>query len=158
MLVYFLMQFRLPKEPFYGKMDMPISDTDIREVTIMGKVLKDWDGRHYERFSGHQKAWGHSLINELDPAKVEYEQLLKDTPFMQIEVWTEQKIRVFETEEELIGFIDNPGLIPFMKVLDTDALREEFRTEVINAMLQRAKDTDGSYKEIFNRMNVSAVK
>lgn len=92
------------------------------------------------------------------PSVEEYEELMRHYPFTQVKVWTEKKDRVFVNEEELIGFIDDPSLIPFIKVISSDRLCKDFREAVINKMLSRSRQKNGTYYEAFHRLNVFAVK
>lgn len=105
----------------------------------------------YQReFEGFRWPW-------YNPTREAYEHLLNEVPFSRMKVWTERKERIFN-KEELIGFIDNPGLIPFMKGLESPVLREQLRRDVIEEMLTLTRKADGSFVEDFCRMNVYAKK
>lgn len=85
-----------------------------------------------------------------------YEILDGDTGFKGVLAWEENADRHF-TEEELIGWLDQPSLIPFMQRID-DQDRAKFREAVIRKMLERTRQPDGSYFETFRRINVYASK
>jgi len=88
---------------------------------------------------------------------VEYEKLLSSTEFRNYRVWGENKDRYFPDEESMIGWIEEPSLIPFLAVLPED-LKKPFRDAVVERMIERTKQRDGTYFEIFRRINVYAEK
>ena len=57
----------------------------------------------------------------------------------------------------MIGWIDQPSLVPFLPYLP-DEIKEEFRTYVIKQMIKRTKCSDGRCFEEFKRINVCATK
>ena len=91
------------------------------------------------------------------PKAEEYEELINQLPFIETGVWIENNDRLFKTEEEIVAWIDNPSLIPFMQSL-SDKVKKKFRDEVVNEMLTRARQADGSYFETFRRINAFGVK
>jgi trans-aconitate methyltransferase len=91
------------------------------------------------------------------PSLADYEGLLGASPFTEWRAWTENRDRHFPTAEAIVGWIDNPSLIPFMQALPVD-LRKPFRDGVVEAMLARTHQPDGTYLEQFRRMNVWARK
>ena len=58
---------------------------------------------------------------------------------------------------EMIRRIDQPSIVPFIKVLREGAM-EKFRDEVVRAMLERALQADGTCFETFRRIHVRADK
>lgn len=87
------------------------------------------------------------------PSLAEYEGLLGASPFGEWRAWTENRDRAFPTAGAIVGWIDNPSLIPFMQALPGD-LRKPFRDGVVEAMLALTCKPDGTYFEQFRRMNV----
>ena len=85
-----------------------------------------------------------------------YEILDCEPAFKDVIAWEENADRYF-TEEELIGWLDQPTLIPFMQRVD-DCDKASFRELVIKKMLDRTRQPDGSYFETFRRINVIATK
>jgi trans-aconitate methyltransferase len=57
----------------------------------------------------------------------------------------------------MIKWIDQPSLVPFMKLLP-DEHKEAFRQVVIESMTQRTCQADGRCFETFRRINVVAKK
>ncbi len=91
------------------------------------------------------------------PALPAYEELLQRSGFAEWRAWTELKDQRFPSAEAIVGWIDNPCLIPFVQALPAD-LRTPFRDGVVEAMLTRTRRRDGTYAEPFVRMNVRARK
>lgn len=91
------------------------------------------------------------------PSKSEYEGLIHLSSFKSIQVTEEHADRYFSDAEEMIGWIDQPSLVPFMQYIPEE-LKEKFRNEVIEASLKRAMKPDGTCFQPFRRLKVSAVK
>ncbi len=89
------------------------------------------------------------------PSPRAYEALLAASPFVASRVWTEEHDQRFPTPEALVGWIDNPCLIPFVQALPDD-LRKPFRDAVVAAMLARTRQPDGAHVERFRRIDVWA--
>ena len=79
------------------------------------------------------------------------------TDFKNIVVTEENADRFFTDAEEMIGWIDQPSLVPFMQYVPEE-LKEAFRNEVIDASLKRAIQLDGTCFQPFRRLKVSATK
>jgi len=91
------------------------------------------------------------------PKPEEYEALLSRTEFRNYKVWSENKDRYFPDEESMIGWIEQPSVVPFLAVLP-EGLKKLFSNTVVKRMIERTKQRDGSYFEIFRRINVYAEK
>lgn len=93
------------------------------------------------------------------PTVEEYDQLARKSPFSEIRVWGEVADRPFLTLEAMVGWIDQPSLVPFRMQLERENLGSEgFRQAVISRMIEVTKQTDGSYWESFRRINVLGRK
>lgn len=91
------------------------------------------------------------------PSKTEYEKLVQPIGFSNVTIIEENTDRYFANADEMIQWIDQPSLVPFiMRVPDKN--KEEFRNEVIDAMLQRTLQPDGTCFETFRRIKVYASK
>jgi trans-aconitate methyltransferase len=55
----------------------------------------------------------------------------------------------------MVGWIDQPSLVPFRQHLD-EATGDRFRAEVIARMAGRTREADGRCFETFRRINVLA--
>jgi len=91
------------------------------------------------------------------PNPEEYEALLSHTEFLNYKVWKENKDRYFPDEESMIGWIEQPSIVPFLAVLPED-LKKLFRNIVVERMIERTKQQDGTYFETFRRINVYTEK
>ncbi len=89
------------------------------------------------------------------PSVEQYEKLLDDFPFRGTTAWGENADRKFANVEALVGWIDQPSLVPFLKQLGQDE-KMEFRNAVVERMLKETVQEDGSYFETFRRINVVA--
>ncbi|MGI6453548.1 MAG: class I SAM-dependent methyltransferase [Syntrophomonadaceae bacterium] len=91
------------------------------------------------------------------PGIEEYEQLTKVSRFNRIQVWEENADRFFKDADEMIKWIDQPSIVPFIRLVK-EHQKEHFRREVIERMLVKTKQPDGTYFETFRRIDVIAYK
>ena len=91
------------------------------------------------------------------PAVESYERLVREVPFTSARVWGEVADRHFPSVEAMVGWIDQPSLVPFLQHLDAVA-GDRFRGEVIARMIGRSREPDGRCFETFRRINVLARK
>jgi len=91
------------------------------------------------------------------PGADEYRALIEHFEFSELNVWLENADRYFDSAQELIAWIDQPCLVPFMDALPERA-KWTFRSAVVEAMQQRTRRPDGRYFETFRRINVFARK
>ena len=91
------------------------------------------------------------------PSVNEYEYLMADKDFSQVQVAEEKRDRYFTSADEMIRWIDQPSLIPFMQCLP-DAVKQDFRDAVVQDMIRKTRQPDGTCFETFRRINVVAVK
>lgn len=91
------------------------------------------------------------------PSKSNYQKLISNTAFSESEVTEEYVDRYFSSADEMIKWLDQPTIVPFLTVIP-GSLKERFRNEVIEEMLQKALQPDGTCFETFRRIRVKAVK
>lgn len=92
------------------------------------------------------------------PRVSEYEELVrKCVVFSEASVWEENADRLFSCDE-LVKWIDQPGLVPFLKQIRDSRRSEAFRNAVVEGMLRAAKYKENEYFETFRRLNVFARK
>jgi trans-aconitate 2-methyltransferase len=91
------------------------------------------------------------------PAVEAYERLVRGVPFTSARVWGEVADRHFPSVEAMVGWIDQPSLVPFRQHLDA-ATGDRFRGEVIARMTGRTREAAGRCFETFRRINVLARK
>lgn len=91
------------------------------------------------------------------PAKTAYEALATRSGFSKITIEEENADRYFADTDEMIRWIDQPSIVPFIKCVAED-MKETFRQEVIDAMVERTLQSDGTCFETFRRIKVYATK
>ena len=91
------------------------------------------------------------------PGVVDYDRVAAAFPWDERRVWLENADRSFPSEEALVGWIDQPSIVPFLaRVGEADKAR--FRDAVVSRMLQATRRPDGTYFETFRRINLFARK
>ncbi|MDR1906253.1 MAG: methyltransferase domain-containing protein [Clostridiales bacterium] len=91
------------------------------------------------------------------PLEDDYNALIKSVGFSESEISYENADRYFENSDEMIKWIDQPCLVPFLKILPNDK-KEDFRNMVVKIMIDRTKQPNGKCFETFRRLNVKAIK
>lgn len=91
------------------------------------------------------------------PSPEEYSDLLSQFPFQEINVWEENADRYFADADEMIRWIDQPNLVPFLPSLHEED-RLEFRNRIVERMVEETLQDDGRCFETFRRINVFARK
>jgi len=89
------------------------------------------------------------------PTLSAYEEVLRTSRFAEWRAWMEHRDQRFPNPDAIVGWIDNPCLIPFVQALPAE-LRKPFRDAVVEAMLARTRQPDGTHLEPFRRLNVWA--
>lgn len=91
------------------------------------------------------------------PSKKQYMDLISAIGFSSYIIKERNKDRYFSNASEMIRWIDQPCLVPFLKQIPQE-LKETFRQEVIKEMLKRTQQPDGTYFESFRRIRICAQK
>ncbi len=91
------------------------------------------------------------------PTIDEYRQLLTTNNFREIRIWDENADRYFKDVHEMIGWIDQPAIVPFIARID-DVEKRGFREVVIDEMVSITRQEDGRCFETFRRINVYGKK
>jgi len=86
-----------------------------------------------------------------------YKNLISKTSFGVFKVWEEIADRNFNTAGEIIRWIDQPCIVPFLHQLPHDK-KKEFRDIAVVKILRSTLQPDGRYFETFRRINVIAKK
>ena len=89
------------------------------------------------------------------PSLSEYEDIVKQHNFSETSVWEENADRNFNTKDDMVKWIDQPSIVPFLKFLPEEK-KAWFRNEVICGMVNKTIQPDGTYFEAFRRINVFA--
>jgi trans-aconitate methyltransferase len=101
-------------------------------------------------FSGFQWPW-------YMPSVDEYENILKDFAFSELNVWCENADRFFPDKEAVIWWVDQPNIVPFLENIPEDK-KGLFREIVIEQMIKETLQENGRCFETFRRINVLAKK
>lgn len=91
------------------------------------------------------------------PSKDHYEELIAPVGYSDVTITEINRDRYFPTSEDLIKWIDQPCIVPFIECIP-EMLKSTFRQEVIDAMLERTQQPDGTCFETFRRLQVYAQK
>ena len=91
------------------------------------------------------------------PSIDEYSQLVKKSELKDEKVWGENADRFFPDTETLIGWIDQPSIVPFLSCV-SDTRKVDFRSFVIEKMIEETRQDDGRCFETFRRINLFAEK
>ena len=91
------------------------------------------------------------------PSKSQYEKLIADVGFSHISISEVNRDRFFPSSSDMIKWIDQPSIVPFIKYLP-EKLKDTFRQEVIEEMLRKTQQKNGTCFETFRRIKVYAVK
>lgn len=87
----------------------------------------------------------------------EYERMARAAGFTIVSMTEENRDRYFADADELIGWIDQPSIVPFLQEVPEEK-KERFRQEVITEMMGRTRQMDGTYFETFRRINICAER
>jgi len=91
------------------------------------------------------------------PSVGEYSALMDASEMKNGRVWGENADRYFSDAEEMIKWLDQPSLVPFLAHLP-DGMKPSFREFVIKRMIEETQQDDGTCFETFRRINVFAQK
>jgi trans-aconitate methyltransferase len=91
------------------------------------------------------------------PNKEEYEALIPKDEFSEIKVWIENADRYFPNEEKITNWIEQPCIVPFLNHI-SESKKKPFRDYVVQKTLKLTKQADGTFFEVFRRLNVFARK
>lgn len=115
---------------------------------VKRKIQKEIYGRY---FKGFQWPW-------YMPNKNDYEKSIDFGLFSEFKIWEEQADRYFKDENEMIKWIEQPSLVPFLQYITDNKSKENFTNEVKTEMIKRTKLADERCLEPFRRINIYAKK
>lgn len=115
---------------------------------VMRKKIND--DKYKEYFADFEWPW-------FMPSKAEYEALTEYIGFSEVTISEENADRYFANADEMIRWIDQPSLVPFMQYVP-DNIKKDLRNEVVEEMLRKSLQPDGTCFETFRRINVQLVK
>lgn len=114
---------------------------------IQRKMSED---NHTKYFKDYEWPW-------FMPSKEQYTELISTVGFFSYTIRERNRARYFSNASEMIRWIDQPCLVPFIQQIPQE-LKETFRRAVIEEMLNRTRQPDGTYFETFRRIRIYAQK
>jgi trans-aconitate methyltransferase len=87
----------------------------------------------------------------------EYREFLAPYAFRDLQLWEDRIEYVFHDAAALISWVEMPCLIPFLKLLPKKE-QQPFHDAVIQHMVEICAQSDGTFMELFVRLNVFARK
>ena len=91
------------------------------------------------------------------PSKSQYDKLISLIGFCDFTITEVNRDRHFSNAEEMIRWIDQPCIVPFLKCIP-DKEKTIFRDEVISEMIKKTQQPNGTYFETFRRLKIYAQK
>ncbi len=91
------------------------------------------------------------------PSKSHYEELIANIGYSHFTITEVNRDRYFSTSDEMIKWIEQPCIVPFIECIP-NTLKSKFCEEVIEEMLDRTQQPDGTYFETFRRLQIYAQK
>ena len=92
------------------------------------------------------------------PTVEQYQILVRKTAFRDSRVWGENADRHFATKEDMVKWIEQPSIIPFLRSLTSSEIQKQFTNEVIGRMLHQTRTETNTFFETFRRLNITAKK
>jgi len=92
------------------------------------------------------------------PKLDDYQKLVEKSDFSHKKIWGEITDAYFNSVDEMIGWIDQPCLVPFLRCISKSEHKIQFRDLVIQQMVIRTKQENGRCFETGRRINVFAKK
>ena len=91
------------------------------------------------------------------PTVDEYRRAVEAAGFHDVQVWGENADRYFPDAAAITRWIDQPSIVPFLAHLPGPT-KDAFRDFVVDRMIERTRQDDGTCFETFRRINVAATK
>ena len=92
------------------------------------------------------------------PRVEEYAVFVKRFAFKEVKVWGENADRFFKNAKDMIAWIEQPSIVPFLKYISDDTMKRTFRDLVVDKMIKETLQEDGTCFETFRRVNLFARK
>lgn len=121
--------------------------SNLNEVLMASMKMPEYENL----FKGFEWPW-------YMPAEEEYAGLLENAGYGEYEVTLENADRHFADSGELVRWIDQPCIVPFLEYIKDETEKKKFRDTVVTRMIEKTRCSDGTYFETFRRIRVNAVK
>ncbi len=114
---------------------------------IQKKTLEESYAKYFQNFE-----WPWFM-----PSKEQYAEFISTIGFSIYTIKEVNRDRYFSDASEMIRWIDQPSIVPFMNDIP-DERKETFRQEIIEEMLKRTQQPNGTCFETFRRIKIYAQK
>lgn len=91
------------------------------------------------------------------PSKKQYEEMLSKIGYSDFAITEVNRDKFFEASDDMVKWIDWPCIVPFLEYLP-DIIKVAFRKTVIEQMMEKTRQPDGTCFETFRRLQVYAKK
>lgn len=117
-------------------------------LDVIQRNITDIDYRGY--FENFEFPW-------FFPSKKQYEKMISNVGYSDFAITEVNRDRFFETPDAMMKWIDQPCIVPFLERIP-DRVKDTFRGTVIEQMLEKTRQPDGTCFETFRRLQVYAQK
>ncbi len=117
-------------------------------ISVLNEVMNNT--QYIEHFRNFNWPWYMPKIDD-------YAQLVRSAGFTDVNVWPEHIDQRFHTPDDMIRWLDQPCLVPFLPALPK-TLQAPFRDTIVEMMLEKTRQPDDSQLETFERINAFAHK
>ena len=124
-----------------------------KTLSILNQVSKAKEFYHYFSNNKEDDIWKQTWYFA---RKEDTEKILQEIGFRNIQVFLEDREAKFHNKEEYFLFIKTIVLIPYLKYLPNDILKDKFAKSVIQEIETNAKELQ--WKLDFVRLNINAIK
>jgi len=124
-----------------------------KTLSILNKVSKAKEFYHYFSNNKEDDIWKQTWYFA---RKEDTEKILQEIGFRNIQIFLEDREAKFHNKEEYFLFIKTIVLIPYLKYLPNDILKDKFAKSVIQEIETNAKELQ--WKIDFVRLNINAIK
>ena len=125
----------------------------VKTLSILNKVSRSKEFYNYLCNNKGDDIWKQTWYFA---KKEDTERILQEIGFRNIQVFLEDKEPKFHNKEEYFLFIKTIVLIPYLKYLPNDMLKDKFAKSVIQEIETNAKELQ--WKLDFVRLNINAIK
>ncbi len=124
-----------------------------KTLSILNKVSESKEFNNYFYNSKGEDIWKQTWYFA---KKEDTEKILQEIGFRNIHIFLEDREAKFHNKEEYFLFIKTIVLIPYLKYLPNDILKDKFAKSVIQEIETNAKELQ--WKIDFVRLNINAIK
>ena len=124
-----------------------------KTLSILNKVSESKEFNNYFYNNKGEDIWKQTWYFA---KKEDTEKILHEIGFRNIQIFLEDREAKFHNKEEYFLFIKTIVLIPYLKYLPNDILKDKFAKSVIQEIETNAKELQ--WKIDFVRLNINAIK